>query len=275
VIPTRHTVSKVAAPAVAVAPPRAQAGGTANVFDDEDVFATGGVDLDLDLSKGPPMPIGPPASIREPPPPSQAAAAAPPPPVSAPRAEAGPPPSAPATGMAAASVDEFEVRALADYGPAPAAVWMTPLYAYRVKKRQPELKRLVDAKKAEAERAEEAAEDALIAFADRVRVPAQKSPTYNRALHEITQEEALHRQRDTALAAEIDAHEQRQAQAAAAIRDLETELAALQKEEKVIAGELAEAEVLLKRAEARVKRADIEIRNAEAQLEPKPGSAPS
>jgi len=287
ILPTRHVAPKTepaaAAPAKTGAPAPAgvktatpaAAGGTANLFEDEDVFGTPGaaLDLDLDLSKGPPLPSAPasmaglaaaptsagPASMSK-------VAAAP----AAPAGQAAPAPLQELAAPAPPTVDPFEAKALADYGPAPAQWWRTPLYAYRVKKRQPELKRALAAKKDEAKRAEAAAEDALIAFAENVRSAAEKDAKYASALDEVTKTEGLFRQRDTALGAEMDAHKQRQAQADAAIVELDKALAAAQAEEKVIVGELAEADALLKRAEAKMKRADIEIRNATAQLEPQP-----
>jgi chromosome segregation ATPase len=73
------------------------------------------------------------------------------------------------------------------------------------------------------------------------------------------------RERDAVLASEGDAHKARQAAREAKISELDVQLAHIQSEERQIAGELAEADMLVKRAEARAKRAEIEVRNAMAQ----------
>ena len=286
--------------AAPVPPPQArvasnQVGGSSNLsFDDDDAFGepTASLDLDLDLSKGPPMPMAAPGAPRGGAASSgaidrsslgkvAATSSSPPSSGAAQSAQSGARPSKDGgqardagrvDGLAIATpeIDPFEARALADYGPAPAHWWMTPLYAYRVKKRQPELKRSLLVKRDEATRAETSAEDALMGFAERVRGAAQGNPKYAEVLQEVVQTEDLFRARDTALAGETDAHKQRQAQLEAGIAELEAQLSAVQAEEKVVIGELTEAEALLKRADARVKRAEIEIRNATTQLEPKP-----
>jgi hypothetical protein len=256
------------------------------VFEDEDVFGSGSasLDLDLDLSKGPPMPIASPGSIRVPasggvidrapsgdrPSMGRVPSAAPPASGGARRSSEGAPAEAAMVAAEPSAIDPFEARALADYGPAPAQWWKAPAYAYRVKKRQPELRRALVLRKEEATRAEASAEDALMAFAEVVRPLAEKNARHAQALGEVAQAEQLFRARDTALAGEMDAHKQRQAQLDVGIADLEAQLTAVLAEEKVITGELAEADALLKRAETKAKRADIEIRNTMAQLEPKP-----
>jgi hypothetical protein len=162
----------------------------------------------------------------------------------------------------ASDVDPFEVRAVADFGPKPAHWWQTPKYAYRVKTRQSELRRLIVAKKAEAAQAEEAAEDALIAFGQRARGLADSQKQYGEVLQAVTATEDLFRARDTALAAQTDAHRQRQAHTQAKIDEMEAQVATIRAEEARIQAELEAAEGVLKRAEARLKRAEIEIRNA-------------
>ena len=158
-----------------------------------------------------------------------------------------------------------EARALADYGEPPPEWWRTPFYAYRVLRRRQELKKVAAQKKREADRAQGAAEDALLAFAERIRPEAERLATYGTAFDEVRGTEAVLRERDAVLASETDAHRQRQAECDAKIAELEVELGKIQVEERQIAGELNEADTLLKRAEARFKRVEIEIRNLVAQ----------
>ena len=184
-------------------------------------------------------------------------------------APAAPQPLAP---PAKAAVDPALAHALSDYGEAPKEIWRTPLYAYRVLRRRPVLKKLVLQKKREADRATGAEEDALVAFAESIRTKAETLPLYGRVLDEVRGTERVLGERDAVLAAETDAHRHKQAEADARIAALEGEMSQIQMEERAIAGELNEAETLLKRADARVKRAEIEIRNALAQAGGEPSA---
>ncbi len=241
---------------------------------DMDAFGPGSdaVSLDLDLGTGPPLVSGVSAPSAPKVPAAQGPAR-----VAAPGGRLGAPPApqatptvperapAPLASTSGANVDPYEARALADYGEAPAQWWKAPLYAYRVLRRRPELKRLADAKRQDAERAQNAAEEALQRFAEIVRPDAERLPRYAEALGGVRATEAVFRERDAVLASESDAHKARQAGREAKITELEAQLGQVQTEERQIAGELAEADTLVKRAEARAKRAEIEVRNATAQ----------
>ena len=250
-------------------------------FDEED-GALQGPAIDLDLSKGPPMIVGPSSGGKIPVQQAagsigihsgmasgDAATPGPAPGARPPAADPGPK-GAGLSKRAADEVDPYEVRALADYGDPPSAWWRAPLYAYRVLRRRPELKKTADQKKRELDRAQGAEEDALLAYAEVVRSKAEKLAAYAGAFEEVRAAEQLLGTRDAQLAAETDAHRHRQAELDAGIAELEAQLTQTQIEERTIAGELGEAEVLLKRADARVKRIDIEIRNATTQA----GGAP-
>jgi hypothetical protein len=271
-----------AAPAAAARRPAAPAVptdlGLRNLGDDDDL-AAGGLDLDLDLGNGPPLVRGEnSASLPKIPKAAEAkggegpgADRAPPKEAAAPAAPTAP--SQPLAAPARAGVDPIEARALSAYGDAPKEIWRTPLYAYRVLRRRPTLKKLVLQKKREADRATGAEEDAMVAFAESIRSKAETLPLYGRVLDEVRGTERVLGERDAVLAAETDAHRHKQAEADAHIAALEGELSQIQMEERAIAGELNEAETLLKRADAHVKRVEIEIRNALAQAEGEPGSA--
>jgi hypothetical protein len=170
-------------------------------------------------------------------------------------------------GAAPIEVDPYEARALADYGDPPAEWWKAPLYAYRVLRRRPELKKVADQKMREAERTRGAADDALLAFGEVVRSKAEKLGAYEGAFDAVRATEAVLGQRDAVLAQETDTHRQKQAELDAQLSELEAQLTQIQIEERQVAGELAEGETLLKRAEARAKRIEIEMRSAIAQAQ--------
>jgi len=178
---------------------------------------------------------------------------------------AGPPP--PRAPDAPIAVDLYDARALADYGEAPAKWWMTPLYAWRVLTRRPAVRRMLAGCKDELARAQARVEDSLVAFAERVRPVVERNPAHARALADVYTAEEILRSRDTALAAEMDAHRGRLALIDARIAAAETDLMTAEDVERKIADELARVMAVRERAEAKMRRAEIEIRNANAVLE--------
>jgi hypothetical protein len=180
-------------------------------------------------------------------------------------AAAAPKPPPPLTE---AQTSEREARALANYGEPPASLLKTPMYAYRVLRRRKQLKKLAEGKRKEAERADAAAEDALMAFAEIVRPTAERfGGSYDLAFEAVRAAERVLGERDAVLAAETDAHNQKKADIDARLTDQEAQLTQIQIEERQISGELAEAEALLRRAETRAKHADLEMKSAMAQAQ--------
>jgi hypothetical protein len=157
----------------------------------------------------------------------------------------------------------FDARLLANYGSAPSHWLATPLYAWRVMRRRRELRAALAVRRAEAARTSEEAEDALVAFAERVRKEAEKHPEYYSTLEELRGHEERLRSRDRVLAAERDAQGARLAQVDARLSRLEEELAQAQADERAAAGELAAAQAALAREEAKLKRAEVELRAAQ------------
>ncbi len=155
-----------------------------------------------------------------------------------------------------------DARLLADYGDVPRHPILSPLYAYRVLKRRRELKKALAGRREEAARAVEQAEEALVAFAQRVRGAVEGSAEYSRALHELREAEELLRSRDRVLAAEQDAQNARRAQVEARIASLEAELAQARAVERAAGADLSEAQRALAREDARLKRAETEVRAA-------------
>lgn len=162
--------------------------------------------------------------------------------------------------MQAQSDLETDALVLADYGDAPSSWIFAPMYAWRVLKRQRELKTALAVRKQEAEHAQTALEDALVALAERARPLAEKTQTYLMALEEVSRAEDMLRSRDRVLAAEQDAQRQRLLQVDARVGKAEGDLAAAQANERGVAGELASAQGALARAEAKLKKAEGELK---------------
>ena len=158
----------------------------------------------------------------------------------------------------------LEARTLADYGPTPTSWLGAPKYAYRVWKRQRELRAALVARREEAALAQEAATDALVACGERARKSASKEPAYGTLLQELKAREDILRSRDQSLAKEQEAHAERVAAIDGRIARLEEELSEVTADEHVIVEELAQADAARKRSEAKAKRAEIEIRTLRA-----------
>jgi hypothetical protein len=157
----------------------------------------------------------------------------------------------------------FDARLLADYGDAPGHWLMSPLYAWRVLKRQRELRKGLAGRREEAKRAANEVEDALVAFAERTRPVAEKQSEFARSVEELRGVEDVLRSRDRVLASEQDAQTARLAAVDARLAKFEAEVARAQAEERRIAGELASAQAALARGESKLKRAESELRSAQ------------
>jgi len=155
-----------------------------------------------------------------------------------------------------------DARVLAEYGDPPKSWVAAPLYAWRVMRRQRELKTAHAARQVEAERAAVVLEDALVAFAESVRPAAEKQSAYAVALEDLSRAEDVLRSRDKVLAAEQDAQKARLAQVDARLTTLEAELAKAQIEERLAAEQLSSTQGSLAREEAKLKRAEGELQAA-------------
>jgi hypothetical protein len=156
----------------------------------------------------------------------------------------------------------FDARLLADYGDPPGHWILSPFYAWRVMKRQRELRRTLAGRRGEAKRAHHEVEDALVALAERVRATAEKQTAFARAIEELRGAEDVLRSRDRVLAAEQDAQTARLASVDARLAKLEADLAQAQAEERALAGELASTQAALARGDAKLRRAESELRAA-------------
>jgi hypothetical protein len=168
------------------------------------------------------------------------------------------------TSLAPPAVDlETDARVLADYGDPPGNAILAPMYAWRVFKRQRELKAALAVRAAEAEHARTTYEDAMVALAERARPVAEKRQGYRANLDDLTRVEEQLRSRDKVLAAEQDAQRARLAQVQARIEKAESELAKAQGHERAVATELSGVQGGLAREEAKIKRAETELRAAQ------------
>jgi hypothetical protein len=229
------------------------------VFDEDDIFAPdGGLSAPLELD----MDSRPAAGVER-----QSGTLASVSPVSMPRvASVGsgrhslgrPVVVAPDRGFA----DATEAALLADYGESPTRLWQAPLYAYRVRTRQAELRRQLAERKADLARARQVEEDAKLAFAERARPVAEGAGTFKQALDPIATHERLMFERDGALSAEMDAHKGRLSVIDERVQGLLVELDAAKADEHEVEQRLHEAEAVRQRAETKLKRAEIEVRNA-------------
>jgi hypothetical protein len=163
--------------------------------------------------------------------------------------------------LAPANDLETDALVLADYGEAPRSWIFAPMYAWRVLKRQRELKAGLAVREGEADHAQTALEDALVALAERARPTAERAPAYMQALEELSRADDMLRSRDRVLAAEQDAQKSRLQQVDARIGKAEGDLAAAQSNERSVAGELASAQGSLARAEAKQKKAEGELKS--------------
>jgi hypothetical protein len=242
----------------APAKPVASPGVGGAVFDEDDIFSPGGgAGESIELE----MPLGGPGLGASAPPGKMAPAPAPAPipMVQVMRSSSG--------RAVALSDDQVEARELADYGEAPTTFWQAPLYAYKVKTRQSELRRQLAERKADLARAEKAEQQARVAFGERARPIAEKLDAYSLALEPLAKAERVAMDRGGALSAEVEAHKGRLAVIDERVHGLEAEIQTAKAEERDIEGKLAEAEGIRQRVEAKLKRAEIEIRNATSVAE--------
>jgi hypothetical protein len=156
----------------------------------------------------------------------------------------------------------FDAQLLAEYGNAPGHWLLSPLYAWRVLKRRRDLRRVLAGRREEARRAVTELEDALVAFAERVRAPAEKHPEFAHPLEELRGAEDVLRSRDRVLASEQDAQTARLASVDARLGKLEAEVAEAEAAERVVSGELASTQAALARGESKLRRAESELRSA-------------
>jgi len=157
----------------------------------------------------------------------------------------------------------FDARLLAEYGDPPEHWVTSALYAWRVLRRQRELRQVLVGRREEAARTATELEDALVAFAERVRPAAERQEAYAPLLDDAKRAEEALRSRDRVLAADQDAQTARLASVDAQLSKLEAALAKTQADERAVLGEIASAQGALSRAEAKIKRAEGELRAAQ------------
>ena len=183
----------------------------------------------------------------------------------APEAPAAPPPPPPAPKLPdhAPSLDPIEIALLADFGPAPRAIWMCPAYSLRVLRRKREIGRMLRAAQKGAADAEAVRDDKLAAIAERLRPSLDADRELAGYLAPLARAEQSATDRERALS-------DRSAQYAALVAGIDQKIATQETSASAVAERLRAASVdeetksqLLSRAQAALKRAEIELRNAE------------
>jgi hypothetical protein len=157
---------------------------------------------------------------------------------------------------------EFDARLLADFGDRPRHWLLSGLYAWRVLRRQREVRHALVGRKEEAQRSSTELEDALVALAERIKPAVEQKEGYADSLSEAKRAEETLRSRDAVLAADQDAHNARLAAVEARVAKLEAELVEAQAAERAIVAEIAASQGALGRAESKLKRAESELRAA-------------
>lgn len=175
-------------------------------------------------------------------------------------------------------IDALELARLAGYDEPPKSAHLTPLYAYRVFKRQREIKRVLVGLVAERRRAEAQRDHALADLGSAVRPDAERSEPFQRLvapLIELERVQSQHGQAMSMVNAELAAR-------ASAIDDellsIAEQLGAERARERDTQQRYDERQVCAHRAEAKLKRAQIEIRAAgqlaDQKLGPQSGVVP-
>lgn len=240
-----------APPAAKAAPRRAVAAPVASSFDDGIDMGDGAA---IDLASGPEDAV-----------PEWARPAAAGPVSAGPSSAAAPPASLPKPVSTLLESDDggrASAEALGAYGPVPAEAWKAPVYAYRVKMRQLELRRILDGKRTELAKAQAVVDDALVALAERGRKQIVGNVMYTKLLGDVTVAEAALGERDSALAAETEAHKKKTSGLDERISLHEAELAGARAEERSYAAGFERVDSIRQRAEAKLKRVEIELRGA-------------
>jgi hypothetical protein len=174
----------------------------------------------------------------------------------APVAAPAPPSASGASGpRALPEPDPQEIAVFAAYDSAPGEWWAAPGYAYRVKMRQAVLGRQLAERRGLAAKAEEAEEEALAAFGERIKPTIRDLAAYAEVTRAVAAAEQVMRKEDSALAAEMDAHAAKLAAFDKKIAPLEHELAGAK-------ADTTQLQTVFDRAEAMRKRTEIEGRNA-------------
>ena len=171
-------------------------------------------------------------------------------------------------------IDPVEVAILADYCDSPRAAQLTPAYAFRVFKRQRELKRQLLAVSTECERAQVELETTLADLSRAVRPEAERVQSLRRfftPLLEIEQARSQHEQALSSFDAQLSAES---AQIDLALGQIATEIGAARERERNAVRVHDERQACALRADAKRKRVQIEMRAVAQVAEHKHGTQP-
>lgn len=293
-VPRRAEPNASAAPAArSAAPPKAaSSAGALDYFGtgfEEDHFdagsnvaarggaATGnydGASLDLDDEEGQAKLSLELSSYRPPAPAGSMAPAEPalPLPSGAPGAPSRAPPQASLAPLP--SVDSGAVGLLAGYGPAPSAIYLAPLYAFRVFTRKRALGADLARVNAELGRAENKLDEQLASLASGVRGELENDARFGESFAPVQQLESIAGERGAQL---NQTNEQFQNQNSALVQQLEAvdqQRPPLDQEKERLSTDVAAREAELARVVARQKRFLIEARSVKMSAEQRPAGTP-
>jgi len=234
-------------------PSGAYDGGGMDLDDDEEQAK-----LSLELkSYRPPAPEGTP----EPPLPGAPSPTAP-----------APPPQSLAPALPA--VEASAVGLVARYGPAPQAIYLAPLYAFKVFTRQRELRAELARVNAETKAQERKLDELHAELASAARPLLEGDSRFAAAFAPVKQLEGIAGERGAALSQTNEQFNAQNAQLELQLRAVQEQIAPLDAEKQQAAAAVADAEALVGRVLAKQKRFLIEARSVKMSAVP-PGSPPN
>ena len=167
-------------------------------------------------------------------------------------------PGAAAAGPGTLSADDYEVKALAQYGPVPEPIWAAPKYAWRVYQRRQELRKQLVQQESFHEQAQKAVREKLAAEVDAI-AERHDSDELSMILAPIDDAEQMFGQRR----AQIDAAA---GQFAAQFADIDKQLAAEQEVRKQRVRDREMAQIQVEDAVQKHARVTGEVKRLEAMI---------
>lgn len=161
-----------------------------------------------------------------------------------------------------AASDEIEMRAIARFGPPPAAWWGAPGYAVRVLLRRREIQAGLAPLRKQLEDAEAAEGEAFVQMVDRARRAAGPGHAFAEMTAALARFDQMAAESDDALAAANQTLHQQIEAIDRELQLLEDEVKRLDRDIEAAQEDVARADEQRVRSEAKVKRAEIELRAA-------------
>ncbi|MBI3201732.1 MAG: hypothetical protein HYZ29_09335 [Myxococcales bacterium] len=172
-------------------------------------------------------------------------------------------PGAPAPSLAPAlpSVEASAVALVARYGPAPSAIYLAPLYAFRVLTRQRELRAELARLNGEIAAQDRKLDELLASLASDLRATLEGDSRFSAAYEPVRQLEGIAQERGAVLSQTNQQLDAQNAQLEQQLQAIQAQLPPLEAERDRAAAEVAEREAVLARVAAKQKRFLIEARS--------------